>query len=330
MKSPLSTKPGGMTRRAAFGLAAGAASLALGAPSLRAASQRIRIGLATKTWWPSVVADVAVKQGLFAKAGLDPELTVYRSGGESFEAQAAGAADLITGLVSQIATGRTRGVNTKILALSASANTGWRLLVKTGSPIKDVKDIAGRKVGITTAGSLSDVMALWTRAQHGIDFTSVPLGGGGLVPNLLSGNVDAAVVYSPLSFQTLQARQTVSLLDYAAAMPSHLAVSWSAPDTLIGKQPEMLRAALAALYGAVVHLQKNRDEAVRIIAEANSVSEAVAAQEFEETFMKLSTDGRFTVAQVEAASDLARLGGFKNLAPPDQIYTTAFTPVVAA
>jgi ABC-type nitrate/sulfonate/bicarbonate transport system substrate-binding protein len=324
-----STRQGGVTRRTALGVAAGAASLTLGAPALRAATQRVRIGLATKTWWPSVVADVAVKRGLFAKAGLEAELTVYRSGGESFEAQAAGAADIITGLVSQVATGRSRGVDTKILALSASANTGWRLLVKTGSPIRDVKDIAGRKVGITTAGSLSDFMALWTRAQYKLDFTSVPLGGGGLVPNLLSGNVDAAVVYSPLSFQTLQAKQTVSLLDYATAIPPHLAVSWSAPDALIAKQPEMLRAALKALYGAVVHLQKNRDEAVGIIAEVNGVSEAVAAQEFEETFLKLSADGSFTLDQIRTAEELATLGGFKNMAPPEQIYTPAFTPVVA-
>ncbi|WP_407525906.1 ABC transporter substrate-binding protein [Methylobacterium oryzisoli] len=330
MERIVPTETGGPSRRAALGLVAGAASLALGAPSLRAAPQKVRIGLATKTWWPSVLADVAVKRGLFAKAGLDPELTVYRSGGEAFEAQAAGAADIITGLVSQIATGRSRGVNTKILALSASANTGWRLLVKTGSPIKDVKDIAGKKVGITTAGSLSDFMALWTRAQYKLDFVSVPLGGGGLVPNLLSGNVDAGVVYSPLSFQTLQAKQTVSLLDYATAIPSHLAVSWSAPDALIDKQPEMLRAALKALYGAVSYLQQNRDDAIKIIAEVNGISEPVAAQEFDETFLKLSPDGRFTAEQVQTAEDLARLGGFKNLAPPDQIYTSAFTPVIVA
>ena len=38
-------------------------------------------------------------------------------------------------------------------------------------------------------------------------FTSVPLGGGGLVPNLLSGNVDAVVLYSPLSFKMMQEKQ---------------------------------------------------------------------------------------------------------------------------
>ncbi len=316
------------TRRTALGLAAGAAA-SLAAPRIVRAAQKLRIGLATKTWWPSVVAETAVSQGLFAKAGIDAELTVYRSGGEAFEALAAGATDMINGLVSQIATGRTRGVNARIVALAANANTGWKLMVKTGSPIKSVADIAGKKVGITAAGSLSDFMALWSRTNYKIDFTSVPLGGGGLVPNLLSGNVDAAIVYSPLSFQVMQAAQAVELVNYATAIPSHLAVSWSAPDALIDKQPEVVRNALQALYGSVAFLQKNREQAVKIIAGANNITVPVAIQEYTETFLKLSADGVFTMDQVEMACDLARIGGFQNLAPPDQIVTQAFIPVTA-
>lgn len=317
-----------LTRRTALGLGLGAAA-SLAAPRIARAAQKLRIGLATKTWWPSVVAETAVAQGLFAKAGIDAELTVYRSGGEAFEAMAAGAADMINGLVSQIATGRTRGVNTRIVALAANANTGWKLMVKTGSPIKTVADIAGKKVGITAAGSLSDFMALWSRSNYKIDFTSVPLGGGGLVPNLLSGNVDAAIVYSPLSFQVLQAAQGVALVDYATAIPSHLAVSWSAPDALIDKQPDTIRAALQALYGSVAFLQKNREQAVKIIAGANNITVPVAMQEYTETFLKLSPDGAFTMEQVQVASDLARIGGFQNLAPVEDIVAKAFTPVVA-
>lgn len=331
MANSVSALDGGLTRRAALGLSAGAVTVALSAPYLHAAPRPvIRIGLATKTWWPSVITDTAVKTGIFAKAGLDAELTIYRSGGEAFEAQAAGAADFITGNVAQVATGRTRGVATKILSLAVSADTGWRLLVKAGSPIKDVKEIAGKKVGITTAGSLSDFLALWTRAEHKIDFVSVPLGGGGLVPNLLAGNVDAAVVYSPLSFQMLQAKQAVSLLDYATAVPPHLAVCWSAPDALIQKRPELIRTALQAIYGAVVHMQQHRDESIKTIAEINSVPEPVAAKEFEQTFLKLSADGVFTMEQLKTAEKLARIGGYTDLAPTEQIYTSAFTPVAAS
>jgi NitT/TauT family transport system substrate-binding protein len=315
-----------ITRRAALGLAVGAGAFSLGVPGARAA-QKIRIGLATKTWWPSVIADTAQKRGLFANAGLDAELTIYRSGGEAVEALAAGAADMINGLVSQVGTGRKRGVKSRIVSLASTANTGWRLMVKTGSPITSVADIAGKKVGITAAGSLSDFLALWTRSHHKIDFTSVPLGGGGLVPNLLSGNVDAAVVYSPLSFQLLQGKQAVALLDYATAIEPHLAVGWATTDAIIEKQPELVRGALKALYGSVAYMQKNRDEAIKIIAEVNGIAEPVAAQEFEETFMKLSTDGRFTIEETKLAYELAKIGGFQNMVPAEEVVTFDFTPV---
>ncbi len=316
-----------ITRRGALGLAAGAAGLAFGAKPLFAATQKIRVGLPTKTWWPTILAETAVAQGLFTKAGLDPELTVYRSGGEAFEALAAGATDFTIGLVSQQGTGRKRGIMTKIVALGVDANTGWKLLVKPSSPIKSVADIAGKKVGITAAGSLSDFMALWTRSNAKIDFTSVPLGGGGLVPNLMSGNVDAAVVYSPLSFQMIQNGQAREILDYAKAIPPHLASGWATTDKIINERPDLLRGALKAIFGSVAYLQNNREAAIKIIAEANNVAEPVAKQEYEETFLKLSKDGRFTLEQTKIAMDLARIGGFKDLVPAEEFVTMDFTPV---
>jgi NitT/TauT family transport system substrate-binding protein len=328
MEKTSSGKQPAVTRRAVFGLAAGAVGVAAGIVPAAAATQRVRIGLATKTWWPSVIAETAEKQGLFAKYGLAAERTIYRSGGETFESLAAGASDVIIGLPSQVATGRNRGVKAKIVALGTTANTGWRLLVPTDSPIKSVAEIAGKKVGITAAGSLSDFMALWTRSKYKIDFTSVPLGGGGLTPNLLAKNVDAAVVYSPLSFELLQAHQARSLLNYATAIPQHLNSGWVATDAAIAGQKELVRNTLKALYGAIDYLQKHRDAAIKILCDVNDIKPAVAAQEFDETYRTLSSDGRFTPEEVKVALELARIGGFKNLAPAQDIVTDAFIPVV--
>jgi NitT/TauT family transport system substrate-binding protein len=49
----------------------------------------------------------------------------------------------------------------------------------------------------------------------------VPLGGGGLVPNLLTGNVDATVLYSPLTYQVMQAKQARSIADFGELVPPH-------------------------------------------------------------------------------------------------------------
>ena len=52
-------------------------------------SNTIRIGVPTKTYYPTIIAETAIRQKLFEKEGLKAELTVYRSGAEGFEALAA-------------------------------------------------------------------------------------------------------------------------------------------------------------------------------------------------------------------------------------------------
>src|SRR5580704_1349853 len=178
------------------------------------AQETVRIGLPTKTYWPTIVAETALRQKLLDREGVRAELTIYRGGAECFEALAAGAADIILDAPSLVAAGRKKGVMSKVVANGAMGNFGWQLMVLKSSKL-DVKDLNGKKVAITSAGSGSDLLALWTVQEKKIDFTRVPVGGGGLVPNLLAGNVDAAVVYSPLSFQIAKSGEARTILDYA-------------------------------------------------------------------------------------------------------------------
>jgi ABC-type nitrate/sulfonate/bicarbonate transport system substrate-binding protein len=224
------------------------AALVLSAAPALSHAETIRIGLPTKTYWPTTVAEAAKAQKLFEKEGITAELTIYRGGAETFEAMAAGAADLILDAPSLPAAGRKKGVMSKVVANGAMGNFGWQLMVLAKSPL-DVKDLNGKKVGITSAGSGSDLLALWTIQANKIDFTRVPVGGGGLVPNLLAGNVDAAVVYSPLSFQIAKSGEARTILDYAVAVPPNLTSGWIATDKFAKEKPEVLQKALNALYG---------------------------------------------------------------------------------
>jgi ABC-type nitrate/sulfonate/bicarbonate transport system substrate-binding protein len=141
-------------------LAALTATTLLGVPAACYA-ETVRIGLPTKTYWPTTVAEAAKSQKLFEKEGITAELTIYRGGAETFEAMAAGAADLILDAPSLSPAGRKKGVMSKVVANGAMGNFGWQLMVLAKSPL-DVKDLNGKKVAITSAGSGSDLLALWT------------------------------------------------------------------------------------------------------------------------------------------------------------------------
>src|SRR5215470_2817763 len=242
-----------------------AAAMLFTAP-FAAQAETIRVGLPTKTYWPTTVAETAVRQKLFEKEGISAELTIYRSGAETFEGMAAGAADIILDPPSLVSAGRKKGVMSKIVANAAMGNFGWQLMVPTKSALQ-VKDLNGKKVAITAAGSGSDLLALWTIQDKKIDFTRVPVGGGGLVPNLLAGNVDAAVVYSPLSFQISKSGEARTILDYSKEVPPNLAAGWIALDKYVQDKPQMVQKTLNALYGALMFMRANKEASVKLITE---------------------------------------------------------------
>src|SRR6201995_989294 len=281
------------------------------------------VGLPTKTYWPTTIAETAVRQKLFEKEGLTAELTIYRSGAETFEGMAAGAADIILDPPSLVSAGRKKGVMSKIVANAAMGNFGWQLMVPVKSTL-DVKDLGGKKVAITAAGSGSDLLALWTIQDRKIDFTRVPVGGGGLVPNLLAGNVDAAVVYSPLSFQISKSGEARTILDYSREVPPNLTGGWIVLDKFAEAKPQVVQKALNALYGAVAFMRANREPTIKLIADLYEVPPEIAALEYENTILKLETDGDMSGPKIKDAvqlsMDLAKLGGLKDIAPPEDRY----------
>src|SRR4051794_26216333 len=306
-----------------------AAALLLAAPSASTA-ETIRVGLPTKTYWPTTIAETAVRQKLFEKEGITAELTIYRSGAETFEGMAAGAADIILDPPSLVSAGRKKGVMSRIVANAAMGNFGWQLMVPVKSTLQ-VKDLNGKKVAITAAGSGSDLLALWTIQDRKIEFTRVPVGGGGLVPNLLAGNVEAAVVYSPLSFQIAKSGEARSILDYSKEVPPNLTAGWIVLDKFLEAKPQTVQKAINALYGAVHFMRANRDATVKLIADLYEMPEEIAGLEYDNTIMKLETDGNMAAANVPAAVqlslDLAKLGGLKDIVPVEDVISTRFKPV---
>jgi NitT/TauT family transport system substrate-binding protein len=268
-----------------------------------------------------------VRPKLFEKEGIVAEPTVYRGGAECLEAMAAGAADISLGGPPVVGVAIKKGVGMKLIATCSTGYLGWYLLVKADSPVTKVQDLAGKKVGITSAGSGSDFLALWTNEQYKTPFTRVPLGGGGLVPNLRGGNVDAVVLYSPLSFEMMQAKQARMLIDYSAEVPANLAGGWVVTQKLLDEKPAVVQKTLNALYGGLNWLRNNHDAAVALIVEVDEIKPPIAEMEYTQTMLKLATDATLKPEEIQRALDMGKLIGITDTAPIGQLYTTKFVPV---
>ena len=304
-----------------------AAAVATASPVV--AQEKVRVALPTKTYYPTIISETALRQGMFKKEGIDAELTVYRGGAEAFEAVAAGAADLTLGSTAIVAAGIRKGVMTKAISGAGLGYRGWYLMVKPDSPIKSASELEGKKVGITSAGSATDILARWTQADKKVKFTSVPLGGGGLIPNLLSGNVDAIVLYSPLSFKVLKDKSVRALIDYGTDVPEHLSGVWIAPDKLINEKPALVQKVNNALFGAMVWLKdkNNREAAIKIISEIDEIPLPIAEAALDGDISYLSSTGEMKPEWVQRGLDMAKLVGMTDIASADEIYTAHFKAV---
>src|SRR3977135_4186623 len=101
----------------------------LGVPASMA-QEVVRIGLPTKTYYPTIIAETALRQKLFEKEGIKAELTIYRGGAEGYEAMRAGAPDVIMNSACSVAAGIKKGVLAKNVAGAALGYYGWHLVVK--------------------------------------------------------------------------------------------------------------------------------------------------------------------------------------------------------
>src|SRR5258708_18562421 len=140
------------SRRRVLGLGVAGLAAATIRPA-RAQGQVVRIGLPTKTYYPTIIAETVLRQKLFEKEGIKAELTVYRGGAEGYEAMAARAADMIMNSASSVAAGINKGVLAKNLAGTALGYYGWRLVVEDHSKDKDVCALSREKRAITPGGS---------------------------------------------------------------------------------------------------------------------------------------------------------------------------------
>lgn len=304
----------------------GTAALALLPATSAWAAETVRIAV-VQGWWPTSIAIAAQRLKYFEKEGLNAEVTVYKGGAPSFEALAAGAADINVNGAYLVALGRGKGVKSRIVATAGTKYAGWHLAVKSNSTIKSPADLAGKKVGISANGSITDFLALWTMKNHNISFTRVPLGAGGIVPSLVAGNVDAVVTWSPMSYKILQDGTARSLINYADTVQEDLNAGWIATDEIISKRPQVVQGTLNALFGAVDYLQKNRQFAIDLIAEINEIPKDIAAKEYEASILTASRNGAIQPQTAERSVELGRAGGLANLSSASETVVTNFKPV---
>ena len=306
------------------------AALALaGTGRARGAEAAIRVAGVVND--PNVILPLqsGIRLGLFDKVGVKVEFSGYSGGSTAMEAVAAGAADIAVFIPAGTSMAVKQGMHAKIVAVGILGYDGWHLLVKKDSALTTLAQIANKKIGITANGSNTDLLALWAANHANVPIIRVPVGGGGLGPNLLSGNVDAVVAYPPLSYSLINSGNVRSLFDFGANIGKVVQSCWVASDAIIRDNPDGLRKMLVGVFSAVAYMKKNPQWAYDFIRDEMKVDANVAKQEFVSTIQDYSDDGVIKEEWLGPSLDFLKLAGMTDMPSGKAIYTDAFVPAKA-
>lgn len=285
-------------RHAARGLLLGLAGLtvlAFGLPA-PANAEMLRIGKAGRTAFSFVPVDVGSQTGILKRNGLD--LQVASFGGDAKVQQAMAADSIDVGLGSGPGLAFiVKGSPVKGIAAMAGPPLIFALVARNDGDVKSVDDLKGRKIGISTVGSITSwlVDEVSRQKSWGDDgMTPVPIGeDGARVAALKSKAIDAAVVNLAVALNYADhgdGRIILRFGDIAKHFHAHVIF---ATDKAIAEKPDDLRHFLKGWFETIVFMRTHKDETVKIAMPVLDTDAILTAQIYDELMPMFSDDGRF-------------------------------------
>jgi NitT/TauT family transport system substrate-binding protein len=299
--------------------------------SAASAADNIRVGKAVPFAWTFTPIDVGIEAGLFAKQGL--ELTVTGFAGDARVQQALVSDSIDFGLGSGAGMGfLAKGVPAKAVAAMAGAPMNMSLVVSYDSPIKSLDQIKGKKIGITTVGSLTDWLlkrVVADRKWAPTDVTAVTVGGLDSTKAALKiGQIDGVVIALELGYALEAAKEWRVVAPLASFAPDFHTHVIFARDDLIAKKPELVERFLRGWFATIAYMRANKEKTVEITAKILNLDKSVISRVYDEQIKIFTSDGQFDPkALVVIRQSLVEMGILQQVPEDSVMFTTKFVPV---
>jgi len=149
---------------------------------------------------PLTLAD---RLGYYKDEGLDVAISDLRGGSEALAAMMGGSVDAVTGFYEHTIRAQAQGKQLVMVVLF-DRYPGLVLMVGKNHyhEVQSIKDLVGRPVGVTAAGSSSDQLVKYLLRQNGLDPQSIPVVTAGIttmVAALEQDRVWAGVTVDPVA-----------------------------------------------------------------------------------------------------------------------------------
>jgi len=320
-----------MANRMAFARAAVAAVVLLGIAALPAgANETLRVGKAQAEPIDFTPPDVGMAKGFFQRHGVDLEIITFAGAAKQQQALVADAVDIGLGGGPEMS---TVAKGTPVLGIAAYAGRpdGLVLVAGANGPVKTIADLKGRKVSVSSVGSLTE----WTTrelSRHegwGPDGINVVFLGdiAGQIAALKTQQIDAMSSDVATAARLEQQGIGHTVVNFGTIIPDFIVHIIYATKKVTEQRPETVRNFLAGWFETIAWMKANKDEAVKLVAPVMHQQPEIAAKAYDAVMPVFSDTGRF---EPKAVAVLSRSFVQMNLLPtePDmsKLYTEKFLP----
>jgi NitT/TauT family transport system substrate-binding protein len=270
---------------------------------------------------PTVLAE---QLGEYKKAGVEVERVNFKGGSQALTVVIGGSADVVSGYYDHCVNLAARNQQlTAFVVYDRYPGLVLGVSPKHANEINSVKDLAGKKVGVSAPGSSTDFFLKYLLAKNGVSPDSVAVIGIGLdataVVAMEQGTVDAAVMLDPTP-TLLQAKFPLKILSDTRTQADTLAVfggeypggALYTRGDWIAKHEKEVQALTNAILATLKWIHSHTPEEImaKMPEELVGADKALYLAALKNTIPMFSTTGRMDPKGAEAV-----LGVFSQSSP---------------
>jgi len=284
------------------------------AASPAAAAQKLRLGY-LRSDLHHLAAWVGLEKGFFRDAGLDVEVAgIFNAGAEEMSAFASKGIDVgYLGMAPSVTGVANKAASVKAEALANAE--GSAIVVRADSPVRQVKELAGRTVAIPGYASVQDFLLRRALESAGLEAGAVKIivvKPPEMITALESSQIDAFIAWEPHATKAVTKGIGRVLMPSSQIWKGHPCCLVAFEGSVAHDRPAVVQAFLRAHARATAYLLANTDEAIGIGVKYTGMDEKTVRA----ALGNISYRAELERAPVrEYASYLARLGYIKQTDP---------------
>ncbi len=314
-----------MSRCAAVALA-----LAVFAAASAGAAEKLRVGKAVPEAFSFVPLDIGMKKGFFQKYGIEAESIAFAGDAKMQQAMASNSIDLALGSGPAMAF-IVKGSPVKAIAAMAGPPLLLTLVVRNDGSVKSVAYLKGKRVSVSTVGSLTVWLVSETARQQGWGPDGIVIAPmGATAPQIAAlkrKEIDGMVTDISTALALEQAGDMRILMRFGDIVKDfHIHVIF-ATNKAIAEKPEALRGFLKGWFETIRFMRANKAESVAIAKDVINKDADITARTYDALMPMFSDDGRFNPkALAVLAKSYVELKLLDTEPVPKLLYTEAFLP----